>query len=568
MGLNENHILKKGLEIAEKQNFEAALNHFDTFINIDSKNALFGKGLIYSKLEEYKKAIVCFNKILDEYNFSPAFYERGKAFRRINMDEEALNSFERALLLDPENPIILLQKADLLIEMGKFDDSLDILDSVISIYPDLNHAWHLKGDIELIQGKTDEAYENYSKSLELNSDYFYSWIGSGLVFNDLKQFEDAVSCYDSALELNNSFKFLNIFMANSYKALDDFNSALNYLEASLSDDKKFRDAWFEKGNILYLSGDLEGALICYDNASRNDPNYAYVEWTRGNVLKETGDYSEALKSFEKSLEMNDEFLLSWESIAETLYLSGKEEKAEQCNIFIENNFLPSDSKNLINGLKSYYKNQYLNSRTFYESEESFDYLYEYFGEYFGKSSSSQLELMHALDEERKKPYKPSLELRNRLTFFGIANLVIGFLAVGCGFIYGIIYYLIAVFTILIAYRVFTLSIAKYSQFNQMRNNFVYISGGLGLSLFLVIFNTVSLFRLDPAAFIGLMSNHFRRYSFNHYYYSNSIPDPYYGFLMIIGLFILLGAAIYISAFPNYVFKHAKGTEPVYNYYGW
>jgi tetratricopeptide (TPR) repeat protein len=565
MGLDENHVLKMGLKMAEKGDFDGALKHFTSSMMVDPKNANFGKGLIYAKLGEYKNALDSFNHILDENNFPPAFYERAKVYRKMDRNEQALNSLDRALYLDPQNPLILLQKSDLLMEMGKLTDSLELIDNVISISPEISQAWHLKGDICSIQGITDGAYEAYSKALELNSNYLYSWVGSGLVFNDLKQYTDALECYESALEIDESYNYSNLFLALAYKSLEDYELALEYIETALGINKKFMDAWYEKGNILYLSGDFDGAMACFDKVSKNDPEFAYVEWKKGNILKERGDYKEAIKYFEKSLELDEEFVLSWESIAEVLYLSGKEEKANQCQNYIENNFLASDYEKVNNYLKNYYKNQYLNSRIWDDSEESFRYINDYFYDYFGKSSLNQLGLMHALDAERKKPYTPSFEIRKRLTAFGIFNLIIGFFAVLCGLIYGLVFYLIAAFTVIISYRVFTLSTAKSCQFNEMRNNFLYISGTLGFSLLLSILNLGFLFRQDPTSFFGLLSNHFHSRFSTHYYVSSTIPDPFYGFLMVIVLISLLAFAIYISAFPNYVFKHAIGTEPEINY---
>ncbi|OPY28637.1 MAG: lipoprotein NlpI [Methanobacterium sp. PtaU1.Bin242] len=82
--------------------------------------------------------------------------------------EEAINSFKRALEIDPEN-----------------DD-----------------AWNNKGTAFFNLSRYPEALESFNKALKINPENYSAWAGKGSVLRFLEDYKEAVRCLEKFIEVN------------------------------------------------------------------------------------------------------------------------------------------------------------------------------------------------------------------------------------------------------------------------------------------------------------------------------------------------------------------------------
>ena len=148
--------------------------------------------------------------------------------------EGAINYYDEALEIEPDNVKILLNKALALTFLGRYEKSSECFDKAIEISPDFADAWHWKGVSYVIQGQLEDGFvsivtafneidpeeennsENLSaggiyfeeslvffdKAMEINPDYYQAWYWKGLALYNLGNYEEALSCYDKSLEIN------------------------------------------------------------------------------------------------------------------------------------------------------------------------------------------------------------------------------------------------------------------------------------------------------------------------------------------------------------------------------
>lgn len=555
--IKSNKILKKGSFFIEKGDFEAALNHYNKAISYDPLHAWYGKGLVYVQMGDDKNALESFNKCLLDNDFVPALLERGKLLKRTGRPEYAQKSLDTALKLSPNNPVILYEKADLLLDLNEYDSALILFDKILSLAPNFFHAWHGKGDIFSITEFEEEALDAYSNSLNINSSFLPSWVGLGITYTELGQFEDALDCFTTALEFNPSFNFLYLCMSKIYQNLEDYDSAIYYIDTALAGNNKFNEAWYQKGVLLNLIGDLDGCLKCLDKISINRMEYTPVWWMKGIILKENELYSDSIECFQKAIELDEEFIPAWKSIEEVLYLTDIK-KAESIHEFINNNFSNLEIKNADDYPISNYKYYFLNSQL-----KRMD-LPELGETSLRDMKNDKLKVMNILDEERKKPFKADFDVRNRLFAYGALNLVFGFMSIITALAYGPYFFILTVLSIIMGYKIFTIGQLEYYDFNYHRKMFMVIGlfylGSLIISGILMY----SVFTNDPATFIlKTMEMMPSRYDFTPSPYSSI--ELFYHFMlfaMIIGSIIMMITAEAIALHPNAVYKYPSGTEPV------
>lgn len=126
---------------------------------------------------------------------------------------EALGYFEQVGEDDEHYRYAQLFKANCLIELEKYEDSLQVVDSLISAEPYHKLAWFNKVLCHILLKDEKEAFKTLDHLMNLI---------------DFKNKHDLV------------------FIAKLYKLLGDYDNALKYCDAALEIDEYFKDALYEK----------------------------------------------------------------------------------------------------------------------------------------------------------------------------------------------------------------------------------------------------------------------------------------------------------------------------------
>jgi tetratricopeptide (TPR) repeat protein len=167
----------------------------------------FQEGLTFAAAEEYEKAVIRFNRVIQERpDFYEAWYERGLVLETLGMFVEAIASFDRALSLQPKSDAlraIWQDRGDALqYGLGRYDEAIACYDRVLQIKPDDDKAWQSRGNA-LLYGLShyEEAIASYNRAICINPNDHLSWRNRGNALVELKRYEEAVTSYDRALHI-------------------------------------------------------------------------------------------------------------------------------------------------------------------------------------------------------------------------------------------------------------------------------------------------------------------------------------------------------------------------------
>jgi len=237
------------------------------------------------------------------------WYKRGLEQADIGAHEKALDDFNKAIQLDPENPAIWNSKARTLRSLSfsqndpeKYQESLQAYDYVVQLYDkilqnndrDVN-AYYYKGlaltdkavtirsakKFNISASEADSYFENaiasFDQAIDINPQYITAWIGKGDALYSLGRYNDSLQAYDSALE---------IFGSDGI-------------------------AWHHRGRALFELGRFQEAISSYDTALQTFPRNAEIWLNKGRAFLGQGNYDEAIKSFDYSLKLNPSMAESW-----------------------------------------------------------------------------------------------------------------------------------------------------------------------------------------------------------------------------------------------------------------
>jgi len=132
----------------------------------------FAWGLLYRDKKDFSRAIIHFKRGLDEKpDYLPLLRELGHAYLCIGDKERAFNIIEEAYELEPRDVYITLKYAEILQEMGRDKEAMDIISSATAAFPD-EPGYHLRYSKMLRDnGEEDLSYEHASKAVKLDGNY-------------------------------------------------------------------------------------------------------------------------------------------------------------------------------------------------------------------------------------------------------------------------------------------------------------------------------------------------------------------------------------------------------------
>jgi len=141
-------------------------------------------------------------------NYAAAHINLGNGFKNINSHKDALNCYNKALHLEPNNPDVYCNKGVVLFQLKEFSKALESYNKAIEI--DNKHflSYSNKGILLKDLGNFDEALECYNNSIKVNPKNVLAYISKGDLFLELKRYEDALKSYKNAIQIDENQNYL------------------------------------------------------------------------------------------------------------------------------------------------------------------------------------------------------------------------------------------------------------------------------------------------------------------------------------------------------------------------
>ncbi|MGG6297954.1 tetratricopeptide repeat protein [Leptolyngbya sp. AN02str] len=95
----------------------------------------------------------------------------------------------------------LLERGQVLMESGAFQEAETLLSEVIATQPDFAEAWNRRAVLYFLQNRYRESLEDCEIALELNPIHFGALHGKGLCHAALNEYVAAIQAFRKALEI-------------------------------------------------------------------------------------------------------------------------------------------------------------------------------------------------------------------------------------------------------------------------------------------------------------------------------------------------------------------------------
>ncbi|AFZ24456.1 TPR repeat-containing protein [Cylindrospermum stagnale PCC 7417] len=270
-----------------------------------SSNLFFNVGYRLGILEQNEEALNSFDKALAiKDDFAEAWDNRGVSLLNLERNEEALNSFDKALAIKDDFAEAWNHRSGALLKLERSEEALASCDKVLAIKDDFAEAWNKRGiALEKLE-QNEEALVSYDQALAIKNDFADVWGNRGDTLNTLHRYEEAIISFDKGLKIQPDKPNILNSKGLTLSLLCRYDEALANLEKALKIQPKKPVLWANKGIILARAG-------CYQEALDNCEKALVLEmqdeggyYGKACCYVLQGDVDLALKNLQQAININ------------------------------------------------------------------------------------------------------------------------------------------------------------------------------------------------------------------------------------------------------------------------
>jgi predicted O-linked N-acetylglucosamine transferase (SPINDLY family) len=315
-------MMQQVIQSFKDENLESATSILNEVLQNDIRNAdtIFELGHAYAKANRLTEAMAIFYCLQPHKNGDVRIpYNLGLIHSLQGMHQLALEAYDLALKIQPEDVEVLINKGSTCNDIKDYVLALDVLEKAIKKTPNIPEAWSNKGialnNLNLYQ----EAISAYDEAIRLNPRFYEAWSNKSAPLNKLKRFLEAFEACDVALNLKPDYAEGWSNKGTILYELKRYDEALAHYDKALNLKPNFTLGWLNKGAILYELKRYDDALNHYDHLLSLKPDCAEGWCNKGATLDELKRYDEALAHHDQAISLKPDYAEGWFNKGNTLH---------------------------------------------------------------------------------------------------------------------------------------------------------------------------------------------------------------------------------------------------------
>lgn len=330
------------------------------------------KGMIYTNIEEYDKAISVYEKAIEKCPNDINLYEkRAELYYRLGDYDLSDKDYDKIIKLDEGYITAYMGIGRNKSEQGLYDDAIKTFDYVIKLANDYSSAYSFRAECQIKKHNYNLAIDDILKALSIDGDdkAFYLMVELaqknnselltklkikqvkepnepywpyciGVVYENLEKYDQAIIYYSKSLEIERDPIIYNR-LSECYYSLGNFTKSLELIDNALETDSLNNNYLFTKSDILYELGKVDRAIKTMDLYITNDPEFYGGYYRRGFYKQNIKDYTGAIEDYTTSIILNPNNAYSYIGRADMYRQTGDKEKyLSDCRKIIEIDTIP------------------------------------------------------------------------------------------------------------------------------------------------------------------------------------------------------------------------------------
>jgi Flp pilus assembly protein TadD len=216
-------------------------------------------------------------------------------------------SYRQILDAHPEHPEALYLLGTLLLQAGRFAESIELLERLTKSQPDSPDTWNNLGVAFKAAGQWEQATRAFEAAVRAQPEYTQALVNLGMLMAERRLFADAEKCYRRVMELTPDdveTRQRLAFVLNSQDEAEEAEAIYRDLLAANPADVEWQTGL---GYALTRQERLDEAATLYEEILRAQPEFVELHNNLSYISERRGRLEEAVASAERALELRPEY---------------------------------------------------------------------------------------------------------------------------------------------------------------------------------------------------------------------------------------------------------------------
>ncbi len=244
---------------AKKINVSEIINLSVAQIAIYLKKDRKAKELLINTLTKYRNSYRG-HKMLAQ------IYEKEGGMRK------SIDEYVKAIEINNKDYNSYYKISILLNDLGKKDESIEMLNNLLSVKPEISDAIKMLGNLYLEKEDYKKVIKVYTKSLKYNKEDYETYYSLAISYSMINDFDTARKCYEKTVELNDECYKAYYKLGQIALLYRDFDTAEQNFLKSIYNEKEGK-SYVELAKINIIKNKKEKAIMHLNNAIKFDTSY-------------------------------------------------------------------------------------------------------------------------------------------------------------------------------------------------------------------------------------------------------------------------------------------------------
>ncbi|MEV7734999.1 tetratricopeptide repeat protein [Streptomyces sp. NPDC088921] len=238
---------------------------------------------------------------LDPAGRAEAHALRGRDLRNRQEYAQALEEYDRALELDPEQPLAHYGRGVTHQLLDDYPAALAALDRAAELAPDSGWILAERAETYRLASRLDEADADFSRAVALDPTDDIALTGRAVCRHSMGRLDESLADFNRALSIDPEYLWALVRRARLHRARGDLDKAFADLDRAAALAPEVAWVASERGDAYRLAERYEEAVAELGRAVSLEPGYASALASRAEALYELERYEEALADFDRAV---------------------------------------------------------------------------------------------------------------------------------------------------------------------------------------------------------------------------------------------------------------------------
>lgn len=264
---------------------------------------LYCLGVVHERTDAYKKAIEYYTSCYEKDPSDIIAYRISQCYSDMGNYASALEHIDNAIAQDSTDYDYVMEKADLLYELGNAKEAIAELGKYISHYPDYFGGYYRRGWYKDNSKDIDGAIEDYTMAIVLQPDYAYAYLGRGDMYELKGDTVSATADYKKVIEID-TIPNNGSCAQYAYWGLGQKDKAIEFMDKVIANEPDDAGNYYDAACLHSRMGESEKSMEFLKTAlEKGYRRFAHIEMDDDlNGIKELPEFEALIQQYKKIFE--------------------------------------------------------------------------------------------------------------------------------------------------------------------------------------------------------------------------------------------------------------------------